>query len=165
MKKRISDLRSFQSRSPTCGTQVSENLAHSKRKEYNVSMQSFSDHIAQNYTLTDDEQKKAGQAMAGDMSTKHKEFVALLSKLIKEGTIDPMHPSTLLHQKIYDALDDALRTKVDLMLPNVAILLRHIADFYHSKETPDSCPQLAQMIDQLWEMKERIEQEKDVFVF
>lgn len=128
-------------------------------------MTTFHDHIKADYSLTEEEQKKAGQAMTGDMSTKHKEFVALLSSLIREEKIDPHNPSTLIHQEIYNSLDDVLRTKVDVALPSIAILLRHIVDFYHSKETPDSCPQLAQMIDQLWEMKERIEQEKDVFVF
>ncbi len=128
-------------------------------------MTTFHDHLKTTYDLTEEDQKKAGQAMGGDMSTKHKEFVTLLSSLIREEKIDPHNPSTLIHQHVYDALDDALRAKVDLALPSIAILLRHIADFYHSKETPDACPQLAQMIDQLWEMKERIEKEKDVFVF
>lgn len=115
--------------------------------------------------LTEAEQKSAGAALGGDMSQRHKDFVQQLSLMIEKKEIDPDHFESFLNKKIYDDLDEALKTKVDIALPNISILLRHVIGFYQSKQTPDACPQLASMIDQLWEMKERIEVFADVFTF
>lgn len=115
--------------------------------------------------MSEDEQKRVAQAFGGDMSSDHKAFVKLLAELIEKGTIDPSRPASFLKQTTYARIDDRLRAKVDMMLPNLAILLGHIVDFYKSKQTPDACPQLANMIDQLWEMKMRVENDADVFVF
>jgi hypothetical protein len=115
--------------------------------------------------ISEEEQKRVGQAFGGDMSVRHKEFVKKLSDMIAKGEIDPLHTETFVNEDVYARIDDALRMKVDLTLPNIATLLTHIVEFYRSKQTPDACAQLATMIDQLWEMKERIEKFADVFKF
>ncbi len=115
--------------------------------------------------LSDDAQKKAGKAMGSDMSDEHKNFTKTISALLEEGKIDVLRPQTFLNQAVYQTLPEEVKGKVDLLVVNMATLLSHIYDFYKSKETPDACPQLATMIEQLWEMKERIEKDDDVFVF
>ncbi len=115
--------------------------------------------------MTEADQKKAGQAIAGDMDEKYKKFCVDIERMIKTGEIDVRVPDTFLNKAVYDALDDMWKGKVDLATVNIADLLRHIAEFYESKDTPNSGPQLQSMIDQLWEMKERIERTHDVFKF
>lgn len=115
--------------------------------------------------LSDDEQRKVGKAIAGDMSEAHKRFAENVAKLLESNAIDVDKPESLLHFPIYETLGPEWKRKTDLLLPNLAILLKHILAFYRSKETPDACPQLATMIEQLWEMKERIETHADVFKF
>ncbi len=115
--------------------------------------------------LTVGEQKKLGEAPKGDMDPGHKEFVKQLTKLIDSGEINPDKPDTFLKQSVYATIDTELKTKVDMALPNLATLITHIVGFFKSKQTPDSSPQLQSMIDQLWEMKERVEQYADVYKF
>ncbi len=115
--------------------------------------------------LSEADQKKAGTPTPGDMDQEHKDFVKTVSTLLETGVIDVTQPETFLNKEIYDALEPEWKTKTDLNMPNIAILLSHIYDFYKSKQTPDACPQLAQMIEQLWEMKQRIEIHADVFKF
>ena len=115
--------------------------------------------------LSEADQKKAGTPMGGDMDQEHKDFVKTVSQLLETGVIDVTKPETFLNQSVYDRLEPEWKAKTDLNMPNIAILLGHIYDFYKSKQTPDACPQLAQMIEQLWEMKQRIEVHADVFKF
>ena len=115
--------------------------------------------------LSEDEQKKAGKPVQGDMGDRHKKFVSDLARMIEEGNIDPLKIETFLNKDVYDSIDHDLRVKTDLALPNIATLLTHIIGFYKSKQTPDACPQLETMIESLWDMKERIEQFADVFKF
>ena len=115
--------------------------------------------------LSEADQKKAGAPMTGDMDQEHKDFVQTISTLLESGEIDVTNPESFLHKDIYEKLEPEWKTKTDLNMPNIAILLSHIYDFYKSKQTPDACPQLAQMIEQLWEMKQRIEVHADVFKF
>lgn len=115
--------------------------------------------------LTLEEQKSAGAPIGGDMSAKHKKFVHDLSLLIEKGSINPDNVETFIHRPEYEKLDDTVRGIVDRSLPNIATLLRYIVDFYRSKQTPDACPQLQTMIDQLWEMKERVEANGDILTF
>lgn len=116
-------------------------------------------------SVSEEEQKRMGQAQGGDMDEQHKEFVKLLAQLIADGTIDPTLTETFVKKEVYHSLSPDMKVKVDLSIPNIATLLTHIVEFYVSKQTPDACPQLANMIEQLWVMKERIEKDVDVFVF
>jgi len=120
----------------------------------------------QHQNLSDDEQKKAGEAIPGSMPAQHKEFIRLLTELVKSGKIDVLQPETFLNKAIYDALPEAGRGQVDLATVNIAGLLRQAVDFFVSKETPDESPHLQTMIEQLWTMKERVEQDHgDVYKF
>ena len=116
-------------------------------------------------TISEEEQKRVGQAFGGDMSDEHKNFCLTITKLFETGQIDVMKPETFLNQSVYDSLEPEWKTKTDMSIGNIAILLNHIYGFYKSKQTPDACPQLATMIEQLWEMKQRIEIHADVFKF
>ena len=129
-------------------------------------MPDFTQTMAQNQDLPEKKQKQAGQAIAGDMEAEHTEFVKLIARMITEKEIDVQEPETFLKRENYDQLTEDNRGQVNLAMLNIADLLRKIAEFYMSKETPDSSPQLANMIEQLWQMKMRVEEQYgDVFKF
>ncbi len=129
-------------------------------------MPDFASQMAATTPLTEEQQKRAGQALSGDMDQEHKDFCTTISRLLEKGEINVAKPDTFLNQDVYAKLDPQWKTKTDLNLLNMATLLTHIYGFYKSKQTPDACPQLATMIEQLWEMKQRIEgQGYDVFKF
>jgi hypothetical protein len=116
--------------------------------------------------LSDADAMKAGKAIQGTMGDAHTDFVKLISKMLQAGEINPFEPETFLKNENYDKLSEEQKSQVNLSMVNVADLLRHVADFYLSKETPDASPQLQTMIEQLWEMKERVEKTYgDVFKF
>ncbi|MFA6509572.1 MAG: hypothetical protein WCV62_03820, partial [Candidatus Peribacteraceae bacterium] len=98
--------------------------------------------------LPEDKQKKAGKAPAGRMGDEHTDFVKTVSRMITEGEINVFEISTLYNPGAYDTLKQEDREQVDFQMVNIASLLRHIADFYLSKQTPDSSPQLEQMVEE-----------------
>lgn len=128
-------------------------------------MADFATTMANTDEMSEKDQKKAGQAMKGDMGDEHKNFAKTVSKLLESGEIDVTQPESFLNKAVYDKLDAEWKAKTDLTMINVATLLQHIYEFYKSKQTPDASPQLENMIEQLWEMKERIEVHADVFKF
>lgn len=128
-------------------------------------MADFAQVMAKPAGLSEKEQVRAGSPMQGDMGDDHKLFAVTISKLLESGEIDVARPETFLNQSVYDGLDAQWKGKTDIAMVNIATLLQHIYEFYKSKQTPDACPQLAQMIEQLWEMKQRIESHADVFKF
>ena len=107
--------------------------------------------------LSDADATKAGKAIGGTMGDEYTEFVKLISGMITSEEINPHIPETFFHKDVYDALSQESKQKVDLATMNVADLLRHVAEFYLSKQTPDAGPQLQNMIEQLMQMKERVE--------
>lgn len=116
--------------------------------------------------LSDADAIKAGKAASGAMSDEHTNFVKTIAQMLQSGDINPFEPQSFLKKEHYGQLTDEAKSQVDLSMVNIADLLRHIADFYLSKETPDASPQLENMIEQLWVMKERVEQQHgDVFKF
>lgn len=128
-------------------------------------MPDFAQTMAKTTVLSEDAQKKAGTPAAGIMADEHTNFVKTISRLLESGAIDVTKPETFLHANVYASLDDEWKSKIDLAMMNMATLLKHIHEFYRSKQTPDASPQLAQMIEELWQMKERIEVHADVFIF
>jgi hypothetical protein len=50
-------------------------------------------------------------------------------------------------------------------LPTIALQLGQIEHFYRSKDTPNASVELQNMIEHLWQMKQRIEDDYDVFKF
>lgn len=116
--------------------------------------------------LPESEQKAAGRAIAGAMDDEHKNFLQTISRMINEKEIDVAKPETFLKRENYDVLKEADRSQVDLSMVNIVDLLRHIAEFFFSKQTPNESPHLQTMIEQLWQMKERVETKYgDVFKF
>ena len=115
--------------------------------------------------MTEEEQKKVGQSTAAKMDTEHENFLKTVLKLIDSKEIDPGKPQSLLRQSVYDALDAKWKAKVDIALVNIANLLEHIVGFRLSTHTPNESPELQNMIEQLWQMKQRIEEFHDVFKF
>lgn len=115
--------------------------------------------------LTVAEQRQAGRPVTGKMTDEHRSFLKNIIKLIDDGEIDVYAPETFLYKNVYEILSEEWRDKVDLSLLNIANQLRRIEEFYRSAETPDESPQLQTMVDYLWDMKQRIEIDKDHDVF
>ena len=128
-------------------------------------MADFAQQMSGTAPLSEEQQKRAGNPVTGDMDDEHKNFCTTISRLLENGTIDVTKPETFINQAVYVTLDDKWKAKTDMALLNMATLLHHIYGFYKSKQTPDACPQLATMIEQLWDMKQRIEGHADVFKF
>lgn len=125
----------------------------------------FHAQMAKPPSMTEEEQVRAGKAIAGAMGDEHMNFVKTITGMLDRGEIDVTKPETFLKKDVYDKLDADWKAKTDLAMVNIGSLLNHIADFYTSKQTPDASPQLESMIEQLWRMKERIEVHADVFKF
>lgn len=115
--------------------------------------------------LSEDEQRQMTQASHSPMPGQHREFIQQILQRIAEERIDPLKPDTLLNAEIYGSLSQEWKAKVDGALLNIATQLQHIIEFYKSKHTPDESIELETMIEHLWEMKQRIEEHVDVFVF
>jgi len=115
--------------------------------------------------LTEEEERSAGKPVEGTMEEEHRSFLAKLSELIDKGEIDVKNPESFLNQDVYSKLDEEWRDRTDLTLVNIADQIRLIDEFYRDKNTPNACPQLQTMVAQLWQMKQSIEKEHDVFKF
>ncbi len=121
--------------------------------------------IEEHKDLPEKAQVHAGQAIAGDMSAQSTEFLQTVLAMIKDGKIDPNQPESFINKDVYDALDQEWKAKADLASINIAHQLQRIKEFYESDKTPNASPQLETMIASLWQMKQRIEEKADVFVF
>lgn len=119
----------------------------------------------QKATLSNEDQKRMGQAAAAPMDEEHNRFLTTILALIDKGEIDIYKPETFLKKDVYDKLDETWRDRTDLALINIANHLQNIYLFRVSKQTPDEAPILASMIEELWQMKQRIEETHDVFKF
>ncbi len=119
----------------------------------------------QKQNLTAEEQLNMGKAEAAPMDEKHNTFLKTILTMVDSGEIDVYKPETFLKREVYDKLDEMWRDKTDLALMNIANHLQNIYLFRVSKQTPDESPILAAMIDELWQMKQRIEEHHDVFKF
>jgi|GEM_PF-506795 len=130
-----------------------------------LQMTEFSKQIKGAKDLTIADQKKAGTPIAGAMNSEHAQFLQTLEKLINEKTIDPQNAQTFLNTDVYANLDEQTQDKADLALQNMARQIQLIHGFIESNETPNESPQLQTMVEQLWQMKQEIEIDNDVFVF
>jgi hypothetical protein len=128
-------------------------------------MPDFAKAIAAQRDLSVEEQKKAGTPIAGTLAEEHRDFLKTVTSLIDAGEIQPDSPQTFLKTDVYDGLDEEWKAKVDVALLNIANLVRKIDEYHRSKQTPDEAPQYATMIEDLWQMKRRIEEHHDVFKF
>lgn len=128
-------------------------------------MPDFAQSIQDHKDLPEDQQKKAGQAIAGKMDDEHAQFLQTLLKLLSDKTITATDPQSFINTSVYDSMPQDWKGKTDLALINIADQMRRIEEFYKSKDTPNESPQLQQMIEELWQMKQRIEEQYDVFKF
>jgi hypothetical protein len=91
------------------------------------------------------------------MGDEHKNFLALVIRMIDQKEVDVSEPSSFLKKENYDALNDMSKAQVDLGLVNIVDQLRRIEEFYRNKKTPNASPELQTMIEHLWQMKDRVE--------
>ncbi|MDD3897234.1 MAG: hypothetical protein PHU04_05375 [Candidatus Peribacteraceae bacterium] len=115
--------------------------------------------------LSEKKQKQAGAPLQGALSNEHKQFLQTIKQLIASGEINVEEPKTFLKKDVYDGLSEEWKEKSDLALSNIAMLLKQMYELYVRTDTPNESPQYRTMIEQLWEMKQRIEEHHDVFKF
>jgi len=115
--------------------------------------------------MPEKKQKKAGQPTKGSLDEEHRNFLRNLKELITAGEIDLGNPRTFLKKEVYDNLSEEWKEQADLALMNIATLLRQVYELYIRTDTPDESPQYQTMIEQLWQMKQRIEEHHDAFKF
>ncbi len=111
----------------------------------------------QHKDLSEHKQVQAGISPAGDMGHVHTSFVKTIAQLVKDGKVNVFVPATFYKEGEYEKLSESARSQADLAMINMADQLRHVVDYFLSEKTPDASPQLEQMIEQLWQMKERFE--------
>jgi hypothetical protein len=119
----------------------------------------------QKQNLSTEQQKHMGEAENAPMDAKHNTFLQTILTMVDSGEIDVYKPETFLKRDVYDKLDEQWRDRTDLALMNIANQLQNVYLFRVSKQTPDESPVLSAMIDELWQMKQRIEDHHDVFKF
>lgn len=120
-------------------------------------MADFHDTLAQHQNLSEEAQKKAGQATGTTMDQKHVQFLEELIGMLDRKEIDASNVSSLFKEENYEKLDETGRGAVDLAALNLADQLRHIEDYFRSTQTPNASPQLQTMIEHFWNMKSRLE--------
>jgi len=122
----------------------------------------ISDHHKHN--LSEDDQKAVGAPVHGSIGDDHKTFLTDLFALLDSGDINADDPQSLVKTEVYEALDEAWKGKVDVALMNIANQVRLIRDLRAATKEKDSV-HLQTMVEQLWEMKQRIEEHHDAFKF
>lgn len=122
-------------------------------------MADLTDLAQQHQDLPEEEQVKAGQALAGNMKDEHEQFMLMLVKLVDEGSIDLYVTDTLLNPAVADALSEEARAQVGLALMNIVAQIRQIYDFYKSEKTPNESPHLQTMVEHVWQTKSKLEEE------
>ena len=125
----------------------------------------FIQKIQKQEQLTQEQEQSAGQPVQGALEEEHRTFLGTLFTLIDNGEIDVVDPQSFLNQDVYGKLGEEWKDKTDLALTNIAGQLKLINNFRNDENTPDESPQLQTMVEQLWQMKQRIEEQHDVFKF
>ncbi len=115
--------------------------------------------------LSEEAQQHAGKPVAGTIGDDEKSFAETVTKMIDSGEISPVDPQTFLNHEIYDALDEEWKDTTDLALVNIGNQLQLIHDFMKDPGFTNDSPQLQTMVEQLWQMKQKIEEHHDVFKF
>jgi len=125
----------------------------------------FVQQIKNQAQLTEEQEQSAGQPVKGYIEEEHRHFLGTLFELIDNGEIDVSDQQSFLKKTVYDALDEEWKDKTDLALVNIANQIKLIDAFRKDENNPDESPQLQTMVEQLWQMKQRIEEHYDVFKF
>ncbi len=124
-------------------------------------MDTFSASLKKHAKLNEKKQVQAGTPVSGVVTDDHKVFLETLFSLLDSGKIDPFEPKTFLKKKVYESLSDEWQDKVDLSLANIAHQIRIIQSMRSAGDTVH----VKTMVEQLWQMKQRIEEHHDAFVF
>jgi len=114
--------------------------------------------------MPEKKQKQAGQPVQGKIDTEHKNFLKTLLSLLESGEINPEDPQSFLKQDVYEGLSDEWKDKIDFSLANIAHQVRLINDIHKTAEGKGAL-QLQTMVEQLWQMKQHIEEHYDAFKF
>lgn len=120
-------------------------------------MADFAQTMADHLHLSEEEQKKAAQSSGTDMDEAHKNYLATVMGMLERKEIRLLDPESLLNSAQYASLGELDRNKADAALVNIVDLLNRIELLYRDKATPDASPELAGMIEHLWQMKSRVE--------
>lgn len=129
-------------------------------------MSDFQSTLRRHNDLPEAQQKKAGKAIEGKMSSEHETFLKDLIALLDKNSITVGDVKSFLNANVYDKLPQKQKDSVDLALLNINDQIRLIEDFYRSTKTPNSSPHLQTMIEHLWQQKSKLEEQLgDVFKF
>jgi hypothetical protein len=113
---------------------------------------------------SEEEQQRLGKPRSDGMTDEHAGFLDLVLRLIDEGNVDTKNPESFVRKNIYSGLSEEMQGKVDFVIPNLISLLERIMDLHARPEKDDSF-EMKNLIETLWQAKERIEKEVDVFIF
>jgi flagellum-specific peptidoglycan hydrolase FlgJ len=106
-------------------------------------------------------QRDINTPLADDGSKLSAEDEAFLKDIVEKvdnKQINPLTPSTILNQAIYDELSGEEQAKTDLFVQSSLFVIRKIYDYYKSEHTNDSY-MMQNMIHELRVKKETLEQE------
>lgn len=92
------------------------------------------------------------------LSSEDKAFLELLVKHIKSGEINPMKPSSILNQAVYDKLPGDKKARTDIWINATLALVRQIYDFYNNPFDNNS-DMMIDMVRDLHGRKKKLETE------
>ena len=98
------------------------------------------------------------------LEREHGTFLKTVIGLIDAHTIDMKNSASLRKEAVYRTLSPEWQRKVDLAVPNIITLLERIMDLHARPEKNESI-EMKNLIETLWQAKQRIEKHADVFVF
>ena len=110
------------------------------------------------------EQKELGKPVGAALADEHANFLQIVLKLIDDGKIDLVNPQSIFNQDVYDGLSDEWKARTDQALPNIISLLERVMDL-HSRPEENESMEMKNLIETLWQAKQRIEEHADVFIF
>jgi uncharacterized protein YktB (UPF0637 family) len=119
-------------------------------------------HAAKEPSLED--QKRLGVPKETSLGGAHEDFLHTVLALIDQGKIDTKRPETFIKKAIYENLSQEWKAKVDMATPNIISLLERIMDL-HARPENNASVEMKNLIETLWQAKERIESHADVFIF
>lgn len=114
----------------------------------------------QDTDISESTQQELNKPLGTQISDDKKDYIKEILKLLDSKEIDPFVPETILNKKIYDALSEENKGKVDTTLRNLADMLRMVKELYE-KEGADNF-QVESMIESIKLTKDRIESQSDI---
>lgn len=131
---------------------------------YTTYMSDLAANIAKHTNISNQDQIDAGVQVQGPVGNSHQEFLEHLFALLASGEVDPYAPSSMLKTDVYDSLTEQEQDAIDMELQTICSQVRLIDSFQKSGGDKNSI-HFNTMVEQLWQMVERIEIKNDVFKF